>query len=106
MTEAPKVVNSTGAVSPIARATPRITAVAMPVRAVGSTTGLMQQGSTFGQFLSPPLIASVAAASGGWHHTGWVTGMLALGNLVLAGVIARMDQRDRLARRDRGAPAS
>jgi CP family cyanate transporter-like MFS transporter len=75
-------------------------------RAVSTTTGLMQQGSTFGQFLSPPLIASVAAASGGWHHTGWVTGMLALGNLVLAGVIARMDRRDRLARRDRGAPAS
>jgi MFS transporter, CP family, cyanate transporter len=72
-------------------------------RAVSTTTGLMQQGSTLGQFVSPPLIAAVAASSGGWHNTGWVTGMLALGDLVLAGVIARMDRRDRLERRARRA---
>jgi MFS family permease len=70
-------------------------------RAVSTTTGLMQQGSTLGQFLSPPLIASVAAASGGWHHTGWVTGALAFGDLLLAGVIARIDRRDRLERQGR-----
>ena len=64
-------------------------------RAVGTTTGLMQQGSTLGQFLTPPLIAAVAAYSGGWQHTGWVTGALALGVLLLAGAIARFDRADR-----------
>jgi MFS transporter, CP family, cyanate transporter len=69
-------------------------------RAVGTTTGLMQQGSTLGQFLTPPLIAAVAASSGGWQHTGWVTGALALGDLLLAGVIARFDRTDRRRRAD------
>ncbi len=64
-------------------------------RAVGTTTGLMQQGSTLGQFLSPPLIAAVHAASGGWHHTWWATGALALGDLACAWVLARFDRRDR-----------
>jgi MFS family permease len=71
-------------------------------RAVGTTTGLMQQGSTLGQFLSPPLIAAVHAASGGWHNTGWATGLLALGVLAAAWAIARFDRADRLARRGAG----
>jgi predicted MFS family arabinose efflux permease len=68
-------------------------------RAVGTTTGLMQQGSAVGQFVAPPVIAAVHAASGGWHHTGWVTGMLAAGNLVVAWAISRIDRADRQARR-------
>jgi CP family cyanate transporter-like MFS transporter len=62
-------------------------------RAVSTTTGLMQQGSTLGQFLSPPLIAAVASVSGGWHNTWWATGALACGALALAGMIARTDRR-------------
>ena len=64
-------------------------------RAVSTTTGLMQQGSTLGQFVSPPLIAAVASASGGWHNTWWATGALALGDLALAWAIARTDRRAR-----------
>ena len=64
-------------------------------RAVGTTTGLMQQGSTLGQFLSPPLIAAVHGASGGWHNTWWATGALAAGGLMLAWAIARFDRADR-----------
>lgn len=70
-------------------------------RAVGTATGLMQQGSTFGQFVAPPLIAAVAAASGGWQHTGWVTGALALGCLAMAGAMAAIDRAE--ARRAAGA---
>jgi CP family cyanate transporter-like MFS transporter len=61
-------------------------------RAVGTTTGLMQQGSTLGQFLSPPLIAAVHGASGGWHHTWLATGGLALGALGVAWAMARIDR--------------
>jgi CP family cyanate transporter-like MFS transporter len=64
-------------------------------RAVGTTTGLMQQGSALGQFLSPPLIAAVHAASGGWQLTWVATGALAAGVLLCAGTIARFDRRDR-----------
>jgi CP family cyanate transporter-like MFS transporter len=69
-------------------------------RAVGTTTGLMQQGSTLGQFLSPPLIAAVHSASGGWQHTWWATGALAVGDLACAWALARFDRRDR----ERGRP--
>ncbi len=67
-------------------------------RAVATTTGLMQQGSTFGQFLSPPLIAAVHAASGGWQHTWWATGALASGDLMMAWLVLRFDRADRRAR--------
>ena len=66
--------------------------------AVATTTGLMQQGSTLGQFLSPPLIAAVHAASGGWQHTWWATGALALGDLAMAWLVLRFDRADRRAR--------
>jgi len=64
-------------------------------RAVGTATGLMQQGAAIGQFASPPLIAAVAAASGGWHHTGWVSAAFAAGVLATAVVIARIDRTGR-----------
>jgi CP family cyanate transporter-like MFS transporter len=67
-------------------------------RAVATTTGLMQQGSSLGQFLSPPLIAAVHAASGGWQHTWWATGALALGDLMMAWLVLRFDRADRRAR--------
>jgi MFS family permease len=72
-------------------------------RAVGSTTGLMQQGSTLGQFLAPPVIAAVAAASGGWHQTGWTIAALTGGTLLAAVMIGRFDRQDHARR---GPPGS
>jgi len=68
-------------------------------RAVSTTTGLMQQGSMVGQFVSPPLIAAVASASAGWHHTWVVTASLALGDLLVALAMARIDRAARVMRR-------
>jgi predicted MFS family arabinose efflux permease len=61
--------------------------------AVSTTTGLMQQGSAIGQFISPPLVAAVASSAGGWHHTWWVTSAFALVNIVVAVLIGRRDRR-------------
>ncbi|HEY5632803.1 MAG TPA: MFS transporter [Burkholderiaceae bacterium] len=61
--------------------------------AVSSTTGLMQQGAALGQFVSPPLVAWVASTSGGWQHTGLVTGAFALANVAVAAMIGRQDRR-------------
>lgn len=66
--------------------------------AVSTTTGLMQQGSSLGQFLTPPLVAAVASASGGWQRTWWVTGALALANVAVAVLLARA-----VARADRSS---
>lgn len=67
--------------------------------AVATTTGLMQQGSTLGQFIAPPLIATVTLASGGWHHTHWVTAALACTGLFAAWAMRRFDAQDVAARR-------
>ena len=68
-------------------------------RAVSTTTGLMQQGSTLGQFVAPPLVAAVATAAGGWHLTAWATGAMAVGTLACAWAIARFERADAAARR-------
>ncbi len=57
---------------------------------VSTTTGLMQQGSALGQFLTPPLIALVVSSTGGWSATWMVTGALAAINVVLAVVMRRV----------------
>ena len=54
---------------------------------VSSTVGLMQQGSSAGQLLLPPLVAWSAGLAGGWSNAGWVLGAMALLNLLLAAVI-------------------
>lgn len=56
---------------------------------VSSTVGWMQQLSSLGQFLGPPLAAWAAARAGGWHVTGWVTGTLALAGMATAFLISR-----------------
>ena len=61
--------------------------------AVSTTTGLMQQGSTIGQFISPPLIAAVASGPGGWSQAGWVVAMFAVANLGVAWLIGAIDRR-------------
>lgn len=63
-------------------------------RAVGTATGLMQQGSTLGQFVAPPLIAAAVSASGGWPNAVWATGALALGCAGAAVAMAAFDRAD------------
>ncbi|MCP5266703.1 MAG: MFS transporter [Burkholderiaceae bacterium] len=45
--------------------------------AAAGTVGLMQQGSGLGQLLMPPVVAWLAASTGGWDHTWWATGAFA-----------------------------
>ena len=59
-------------------------------RTLSSTVGWMQQWSAFGQFAGPPLVAWVAARSGGWQWTWIPTGLCALLGLVLAWRIGRL----------------
>ncbi len=61
-------------------------------RTVSTTVGWMQQWSALGQFLGPPLVAWVAARSGGWQWSWLVTGGCALAGLVLAGWTSRLPQ--------------
>lgn len=82
-----------------------VAAYAPHPRAVGTTTGLMQQGSAVAQFLAPPLVAAVVASAGGWHATWWVTAGFAFGDLLLAVLIARVDRRDHPAPADPGRRA-
>lgn len=51
---------------------------------VSTTVGWMQQFSSLGQFLGPPLVAWVAVAMGGWQSTWLVTSFCSLVGLVLA----------------------
>jgi MFS family permease len=44
----------------------------------------MQQCSSAGQFLGPPLVAWVAGAVGGWQWTWVITGLASLVGLVLS----------------------
>jgi MFS family permease len=56
---------------------------------VSTTVGWMQQWSSFGQFVGPPLAAWAAAWAGGWHVTWWVTGAFALAGMGVAAGITR-----------------
>jgi MFS family permease len=60
---------------------------------LSSTVGWMQQWSAFGQFAGPPLVAWVAARSGGWHWTWAATGACALIGLWLAARMAALLRR-------------
>ncbi len=51
---------------------------------VSTTVGWMQQFSSLGQFLGPPLVAWVAIQAGGWQWTWLVTGACSLLGMVLA----------------------
>lgn len=58
--------------------------VAPNERTVSTTVGWMQQCSSSGQFLGPPLVAWLAAQVGGWHWTWVLTGAMSLCGLLLA----------------------
>lgn len=61
--------------------------------AVSTTTGLMQQGSSIGQVVAPPLVAAAAALPGAWQNLWWVTCGFALLNVGVAVLIDRIDRR-------------
>lgn len=58
--------------------------VAPSERTVSTTVGWMQQCSSTGQFLGPPLVAWLAGQTGGWHWTWMATGITSLIGLLLA----------------------
>lgn len=59
-------------------------------RTVSTTVGWMQQWSSIGQFVGPPLVAWVASRAGGWQWTWAVTGVCSILGLALAGQIGRL----------------
>ncbi len=61
--------------------------------AVSTTTGLMQQGSSIGQVIAPPLVAGAAGLGGGWANLWWVTCGFAAMNLALSLLVGRLDRR-------------
>jgi CP family cyanate transporter-like MFS transporter len=75
--------------------------VAPDPRAVSTTVGFMQQCSSLGQFVGPPVAAWAAARAGGWHVIWWITGSFALAGMVIAAALARF-----LARQQRASPTS
>lgn len=65
--------------------------------AVASTVGWMQQWSSAGQFMGPPLAAALASRAGGWQYTWVITLALSGLGVMLAGWLA-----DQLAQREAG----
>lgn len=57
---------------------------------VSTTVGWMQQWSSIGQFAGPPLVALLAARTGGWDALWWVGVAFALAGFALAAAIARL----------------
>ncbi|MFO6419963.1 CynX/NimT family MFS transporter [Hylemonella sp. W303a] len=72
-------------------------------RTVGSTVGWMQQGSSAGQVLLPPLAGWLAQRVGGWHWTWALTGACALAGLVLTWGIGRQLRRPLRRPQEQGA---
>jgi len=62
--------------------------------AVSATVGWMQQWSSAGQFLMPPLVAWVVVYAGGWQWTGWVSLTFSAVGLLLAAGIHRVLSHD------------
>ena len=58
--------------------------VAPSEHTVSTTVGWMQQCSSAGQFIGPPLVAWVAGAAGGWQWTWVITGLACVVGLVLS----------------------
>ena len=56
---------------------------------LATTVGWVQQGSAFGQFVIPPIVAWAASRAGGWQWTWWVTCACSALGLMLAARFAR-----------------
>lgn len=57
---------------------------------VSTTVGLMQQGSSLGQFLAPPAVAWIALRAGGWQWTWAATLACSLAGIALAQRLGRI----------------
>lgn len=60
---------------------------------VSTTVGWMQQWSSLGQFVGPPVVAALAVWAGGWHQTWIATGVCALAGVGLAVLLQRLWRR-------------
>jgi len=60
---------------------------------VSTTVGWMQQCSSVGQFLCPPVVGWVASVTGGWSWSWTVTGACALAGAMLAWRTGRLTRR-------------
>lgn len=60
---------------------------------ISTTVGWMQQCSSLGQFLSPPLVGLLAAWAGGWQWTWVITGLCSLVGIALAQGLSRLRPR-------------
>ena len=62
-------------------------------RTVSTTVGWMLQFSALGQFAGPPLVAWMAATTGGWQWTWIVTGTASVAGILFATMIGRAHRR-------------
>lgn len=60
---------------------------------ISTTVGWMQQCSSLGQFLSPPLVGLLAARVGGWQWTWLITGLCSAAGMALAHGLSRLPPR-------------
>ncbi len=58
-------------------------------KVIAASVGWMQQLSSLGMLLMPPLLARLADLAGGWHWTWLATSLAALVGFVLASIVAR-----------------
>lgn len=62
-------------------------------RLVGTTNGLIIQGSNLGQVIGPPALALIVSATGGWGGGTWFLGAVALVGVLLGLCLARLENR-------------
>jgi MFS family permease len=61
-------------------------------RQIGTTNGLLVQGSHLGQFTGPPLVAAAVAFMGGWQAGAWIFAACGAGVLIFALLIGRAER--------------
>ena len=65
--------------------------IAPSERTVSTAVGWVQQISSMGMFVMPPLLAKLAGWAGGWHWTWLASGLASLIGLLLATGLAQSD---------------
>jgi MFS family permease len=62
-------------------------------RLVGTTNGLIIQGSNLGQVIGPPALALVVSGAGGWQAAPWFLGSVAAAGLFLTVCLSRHEKK-------------